>query len=292
VRGLAVLLVLSLAAAIAHGAAFTPAAIPRGKVLRFDPPAPTLAQSRRTVRVYLPPSYSDPSSSRRRYPVVFMLHGWPGSDGNWFELGHADRVADTLIAAGEIPEVILVCPNGSGAGWFGMSVWANDHAGRRKVEDYVVHDVVAWVDSSFRTLADAGHRGVLGLSDGATGALNLTLRHPDLFGACAGHSGEYALDPRWGGRRLFGPGSTEGARREALSPARYVSSLRDRAQRVEIYFDVGLSDDVLEDNRAFHRLLDSLQVRHTYHEFPGSHTWSYWREHLRQSLPAVTRQMR
>jgi S-formylglutathione hydrolase FrmB len=284
--------VVSMAAALVTAAGDSPAPIARGKVLRFDPPAPTLAQSRRTVRVYLPPSYSDSAAAGRRYPVVFMLHGWPGSDGNWFELGHADRVADTLIAAGEIPEVILVCPNGSGAGWFGMSVWANDHAGKRRVEDYAVHDLVAWVDSTFRTVADSTHRGVLGLSDGATGAFNLALRHPGLFGACAGHSGQYALDPRWGDGRLFGPDSVEASRRAAVSPTLYLPGLRERPQGLGIYFDVGLKDESLADNREFHHLLDSLGVEHTYREFPGSHTWSYWRQHLRQSLPAVTRQMR
>src|SRR5262249_15460945 len=73
-----------------------PAALARGPVLRLEMPAPSLQQEKRDVRVYLPPSYSRPESSARRYPVLYLLHGWPGSEGNWFGSGRAAETADRL----------------------------------------------------------------------------------------------------------------------------------------------------------------------------------------------------
>ena len=92
------------------------AGLARGTVLRLEMPAPSLHQEKRDVRVYLPPSYNLPESSARRYPVLYLLHGWPGSEGNWFGSGRAAETADQLISAGSIPEVIIVCPDGGGRG--------------------------------------------------------------------------------------------------------------------------------------------------------------------------------
>ena len=248
--------------------------------------APSLGKEKRTVRVYLPRSYSD--GSARRYPVVYLLHGWPGSDGNWLTMGHAEDSADSLVAAGRIPEVILVFPNGEGPGLLGRSLYLNRWDGRWRMEDFIVNDLVAWTDATFRTRTGPRDRGILGLSDGATAAIDLAFRHPDVFGACAGHSGQYrrlkdiaeggALGPEPGASRL----------RDEYSPALYVDRNAARLRDTTIYFDIGLSDGDLEDNRAFHRKLLALGVAHTYNEFPGAHGWRYWRTHLRESLIAVT----
>ncbi len=130
--------------ALAAVAAPAPAA-PRleGQCLRTEMTSAVLGGKKRTVRVYLPPSYARPEAATRRYPVIYMLHGWPGSDGNWVTMGHACETADSMIARGEIPEVILVFPNGAGPGLLGRSLWMNSYDGRVRVEDYVVHDVVA-----------------------------------------------------------------------------------------------------------------------------------------------------
>src|SRR6185503_5930754 len=162
--------------------ALTPFA--KGTVERVTMAAPSVGDAHRTVRVYLPADYA--TSATRRYPVVYLLHGWPGSDGNWFSMGHAPQIADSMIANGEIPSVILVCPNGSGRGLEDRTFFMNSQDGRLRMEDYIAHDVVAWTDSTFRTLTAPRDRAVIGLSDGATAAVNLVFRHTDVFGACGG----------------------------------------------------------------------------------------------------------
>jgi putative tributyrin esterase len=277
---------IPLVAALALAAVL---AVPQGSVQRYSVRSPTLG-GERTIRVYLPPGYGSPEAAQRRYPVVYLLHGWPGSDGNWFGPGQADHSADTLIAQGRVPEVILVCPNGN-CSLLGRTMYMNAVQGNCRMEDYVLRDVVTWVDSTFRTVAAPTARGVLGLSDGGTGALNLAFLHPATFGACGSLSADLVLNPKG-----FGLGSVLGGAGAAQRIADYSPELNaaKRAEQLKtqvIYFDCGVSDESIEENRAFHRTLVSLGVPHTWQEFPGSHTWGYWREHLRDALVVITARM-
>ena len=135
-------------------------------------------------------------------------------------------------------------------------------------------------------------RALIGLSEGGTAALNLAFRHPDVFGACAGHSGDYEMTKAIGLRAVIGRGADAKRMLAENSPLLTVDRLAPRLHELVIYFDCGLADESLGDNRAFDRKLTSLGIAHSYHEFPGSHTWSYWRQHLRDSLKAVTAKMR
>lgn len=285
------LLLPFLAAALALPPAAACAA-PKGTVQRLEMDAPAVGDKSRTVRVYLPPSYSSPEAAGRRYPVVYMLHGWPGSDGNLLNMGHAAETADSLIARGGIPEVILVFPNGGGTGALGRSYWINSYDGRKRVEDYVTRDLIAWADGRFRTIPDASGRGLIGISEGADAALNLAFKHPDLFSACGGHDGDYVLNEGFGTRAFLGP--EPGAKRilEENSPALYVDRIAQQLKRQTIYFDCGTEDESLESNRRLHQKLLALGVPHVYNEFPGTHTWGYWSAHFRESLLTVAGALR
>ena len=266
-------------------------AVVPGSLQRLTMPAPSLGDPSRTVRVYLPPSYDRPEAARRRYPTVYLLHGWPGSDGNWFGMGHAAEVAAALMERREIPELILVSPNGNGHGLQNRALYMNSQDGRVRMEDYIVHDLVAWTDSNFRTLAAAKDRAVIGNSDGALGAFNFAFRHPDVFGACGGHSGHYHLHKAFAAGPVLGPEPGASKLLAAYSPTLEAAHVAPRLAGVTIYFDCGVEDEDLADNREFDRTLDSLHVRHTYREFPGGHSWGYWRSHLVDSLHAVTARM-
>src|SRR5262245_20667828 len=203
----------------------------RGTVLKLRMDAPSVEDPSRGVRVYLPPSYNDPAASQRHYPVVYMLHGWPGSEGNLLNYAHADQIADSLIAAKEIPEVILVFPNGSGAGTLGRSFWINADDGRKRVEDYVTRDLVAWVDRTFRTRPGATSRGVIGISEGADDGFNMVFQHPELFSACGGHSGDYVISSGFGTRGILGSGQDAERSIEANSPALYANKIAPQLRK-------------------------------------------------------------
>lgn len=297
-------LALSLAAALAADASSTPKpgrpGLPpppyelnnHGRVLHYRIPAVSLRETGHSVRVFVPPGYSDPANRTKRYPVVYLLHGWPGGDGNWAGHGHLLQTLDSLFATGRVPEAIAVMPSGAGAGFFGRSFYLNSYDGASSMEDFLAKDLVRWVDASFRTRADPAHRAVIGLSEGASGALNVAFQHPEVFGACAGHSGEYLLRSDVGISKVLGP--EPGATRMLAdnSPALYAPRIAGQLRHQTIYFDIGLKDGSLKDNRAFDHELDSLRVPHVYHEAPGRHGWGFWRTQVHQSLVVCLAGMR
>ncbi|MFI5371218.1 MAG: alpha/beta hydrolase [Candidatus Eisenbacteria bacterium] len=263
-----------------------------GDLRSYSMSAPSLHDRDRTVRVYLPPDYTDPTHATTRYPTVYLLHGWPGSDGNWVKSGKAGETLDRLIAAHRIPELIAVFPDGRGSGLLGRSVWMDSYDGDHAVERFVTQDLVSWVDSSFRTIRDPARRAVIGLSDGGTGAFNLAMRHPEVFSAAGSHSGMFLLSRDLGMGGVVGP-DPGGARLLAEhSPRLYAPGMSDELKHLELYFDCGTDDESIDDNRAFHKLLDSLGVAHTYREYPGTHDWDYWRTHLEESLETLTARWR
>jgi enterochelin esterase family protein len=142
----------------------------------------------RRVPIYLPPDYD---ASNARYPVVFVLAGFTGrgitflNDAPWGET-MAERM-DRLIAQGKVQPMILVMPDCFTR--LGGSQYINSPAVGR-YEDHVTQELVAFVDEKYRTLADRDHRAVVGKSSGGYGAIILALRHPDVFGLMASHSGD------------------------------------------------------------------------------------------------------
>jgi len=260
-----------------------------GRVFKTTMPAPSLGQAKRNVMVYLPPTYDAPEAAGRRYPVVYLLHGFPGRPADWFGLGHAGRTADSLIAAGAIPEVILIGPDGN-RGFFGRTYYANAYDGSYRVEDFMAEDLPRWADATFRTIPEARDRALIGLSDGGTAAVNLALRHPDRFGAAASHSADFRVKRGFDMAGIVGPEKGAQPFLDVLSPLVYLRRSHPDAWP-RLYVDCGIGDESIGDNREMHALLDSLAVPHAFHEYPGSHTWSYWSRHLHESLIAVTRGM-
>ena len=287
-RAIATAFVLLLCAPRVHAAA--PAG--GGHWVQTNIPLRASGTGTREARVWLPPSYDQPESASRRYPVVVFLHGWPGSQGNWPGQGRAGETLGELIAAGRIPEIIGLFPDGAGTGLLGRSMWLDSWDGRAKLETFLTRDLFAWADSAFRLRTDPVDRAVIGLSDGATAALNLLILHPGVFGAAGAHSGDYLVRRDMSSSHIFGPEPGATRLREEHSPLLTVAQAADRLRGLTIYLDCGEDDSSIGDNRALHARLDSLGIHHTYAEYPRGHDWTYWRTHLVQSLEAVTKAMR
>jgi enterochelin esterase-like enzyme len=270
----------------------TAAADPASRIVMTTCPAPSMHEVARSVRVYVPPSYDLPASANRRYPVIYLLHGWPGGDGNWPGHGRVADTMDSLSARGAIPEMIAVMPNGNGIGLFGRQSWLNSYDGRANLMDFVWKDLVTWTDNRYRTIPDSTHRAIIGLSEGADGAINIAFHHPEVFNACGGLSGEYVFGNETGMKAVWGLDSTATRIREQNSPSLYAPTITAALRRMVIYFDCGAQDDAVALNRRFDRELTSLGVPHVYQEFPGAHGWGFWKEHLREALLACTVRMK
>ena len=161
-------------------AAPTPTRLPFRSMNIIMIEAPSLVENlvseptERTIYVYLPPSYG---SSDKRYPVVYYLPGYGDSSIIGFRL--PDDI-DSLIESGEVQEMIVVVASGDSK--MGGSFYVNSPV-TGNWEDHIVKDVVSYMDTNFRTLPQAGSRGITGHSMGGFGALNIAMRHPDVFGA-------------------------------------------------------------------------------------------------------------
>ena len=141
----------------------------------------------RRVSVYLPPSYqADPE---KRFPVVYMLHGFTDSESKW--MGHEKHwinlpeVVDRYLASEDAKEVIVVMPDAftkfSGS-FYSRSVTTGDW------ETFIFDELVDFVDSHYRTIPDRDSRGLAGHSMGGYGAIRIGMKHPDVFGSVYGLS--------------------------------------------------------------------------------------------------------
>jgi S-formylglutathione hydrolase len=134
----------------------------------------------RDVMVYLPPSYKTEPS--RRYPVVYLLHGFTDDTDHWWGVvAHFVSVPasmDKALAGGATKEMILVMPNAF-TRYFGSMYSSSVTTG--DWERFVARELVAHIDAHYRTLADVNSRGLAGHSMGGYGAIRIGMKHPDVF---------------------------------------------------------------------------------------------------------------
>ncbi|HYQ58336.1 MAG TPA: alpha/beta hydrolase-fold protein, partial [Draconibacterium sp.] len=147
---------------------------PHGHVSQVLFPSPSTKTSR-CAFVYTPPGYEN---GNKKYPVLYLQHGWGEDETAWSNQGHANLIMDNMIAAGEIDPFIIVMT-------YGMT---NDTrvGGLRNfdIEPFqtvLVDELIPYVDSNFRTIADQEHRAMSGLSMGGMETHTITLNKPEVF---------------------------------------------------------------------------------------------------------------
>lgn len=145
-------------------------------------------RSTREVTVYLPPGYS--KSRSKRYPVIYLLHGFD-ADHRTFIRGSLQNLnirisMDSLIRAAQVNPMIIVTPNARN--FFEGSFYTNSVV-TGNWEDFVVRDLVGFIDRKYRTVRTRDGRGIAGWSMGGYGALRIAMGNPDKFSAV------YALSP-------------------------------------------------------------------------------------------------
>jgi len=243
--------------------------------------------------IYLPPDYA---TSARRYPVVYLLHGYTDDESAWVQWGEIQAAADQAITDRRIPPMIIVMPDG------GVTWYVNDAAGKEPFEDMFFKEFIPHIDATYRTRPDKSFRGIAGLSMGGWGTLTYLLRHPDVFESGAAFSAamwteaDIASTPadRYDKMfaALFGPRNAEGAVPlglfKKLNPLSLAVSLPDESLKmVRIYLDCGDDDFLIEANMAFHAVLLKRKIPHEFRVRDGSHTWSYWRTGIADGLAFI-----
>lgn len=199
--------------------------------------------------IYLPPCYD--ARSDARYPVVYLLHGIPMDENHWLDEGVAEA-ADKLFGSGELPPFILVMPHGD------YALYTETSGGDRSFEGVFVNELVPAVDRRFRTLADAEHRAIGGISRGGVWALEIVFKNPELFSAVGGHSPALVVNR-----------ATDEYDPLVLAKIAPIDELR-------IFLDAGDRDWTRTETQALSKLLAARYIPHTFTIGKGDHDYPYW----------------
>ncbi|TMC21532.1 MAG: hypothetical protein E6J34_09350 [Chloroflexi bacterium] len=246
-----------------------------GTIIQDNLISPALKNQKKAFMVYLPPSYLRAEGHEIRYPVLYLLHGSPGGIRDWFTGGKADESANTLINTGQIPELIIVSPDGNGRPG-ATSEWGNSFDQQQLMETYLAIDLVKYVDEHYRTIPDAAHRAIGGLSMGGFGAANIAIHHPDVFGTVISLGGYYRAEGAiWG---------KDAAYMAQNSPADVLAH-ESPAWQLHFYIGAATTDQPYYNYaKQFIEELTTLHIPYKSDVQNGAHSWRVWQIQLYDAL--------
>lgn len=271
----------------------------------------------RRMSVYLPPDYNEDVS--KRYPVLYLLHGTGGDELAWLDMGRMAQIMDNMIAEGKAKPMIVVMPNGiadqdaapgyskytdSKASHSNMSSWMG------KTENAFSREVMPFVESHFRTIADKEHRAIAGLSMGGLHTIAISANNPDKFGY-VGLFSPQAITPLTNGniRILSGIRTGLGKIKDKMSSGlveRSYDRMADKTSCIFVYKDldaklkaqfatpprlyyiaIGSKDPLKPFLDKFRNRLSKQGGTYMYTETDGGHSWENWRRYLLDFLPRI-----
>ena len=279
--------------------------VPHGDVLIKNYFSKT-ANSWRHIFIYTPPGYE--SNTSTRYPVFYLQHGGGEDERVWIEMGHTNLILDNLLAEGKVKPMIVVMetsavgppmpmpapagPVGSGPapGARPAGGFRGFPAGGGPYGDLMINDLIPWVDSHFRTLADKDHRAMAGLSMGGMITEAVGMSHPDKFAYIGLFSGNRAA--------MFGQATPmaqtpDGA---ALPPldlkTLYNGAMANPAEfnkQVKVFFFSCGSLERPENLLTHQKQLLNAGITNSYvYVSPGTaHEWQTWRRSLYVFAPLL-----
>jgi enterochelin esterase family protein len=218
----------------------------------------------RDFYVYTPPGYEP--KAKRRYPVLYLLHGFSDDASGWTAVGRAHVILDNLIAQGKARPMLMVMPLGYGAPeilTLGFAAFRDRSLIEKNFDRFreaLLTEVIPQVEESYRVLTDRKSRAIAGLSMGGAESLYTGLNNLNRFA--------------WVG--AFSSGGL-GEDYEKTFPA---LDSRANSQLRLLWVSCGTEDRLIDTNRKFRAWLKSKGIEHTDIETPGAHTWMVWRRNL------------
>jgi enterochelin esterase family protein len=234
----------------------------------------------RRMHVYTPPGYE---ANAEKYPVFYLLHGSSDSDGSWSSVGRANFILDNLIAAKKAKPMIVVMPAGHTRPL--GSPRPAGIAGQAPVDEFTTDfmtDIMPYIESHYRVIADKQHRAIAGLSMGGGQSLNIAISHLDKFGYLGVFSAGIFGIVGGGRPGASAPSPTfEEQHRDALDDANLKKDLK------LVWFSTGKDDRLVETSRATVDLLKKHGFDVVFHESSGGHVWINWRNYLNEFAPQL-----
>ncbi|HPR62125.1 MAG TPA: alpha/beta hydrolase-fold protein, partial [Prolixibacteraceae bacterium] len=218
----------------------------------------------RRLYVYTPPGYD--KNLKTKYPVVYVQHGGGEDENGWVVQGKTDLIIDNLIAEGKAKPMIVVIANGnirSGIGGYsseGMTGFKNE----------MIQNIVPFIDENYRTIADAKHRAICGLSMGGGQSFYAGLENTDVFASVGIFSSGI-----FGGIRNAS-GSTFDAEKEI--PGLLSNSSAFNKKLDLFYISCGEGDMRIEHTKNAVAAMKEKGLDVKFNSFPGDHEWQVWRK--------------
>lgn len=251
--------------------------VPHGSVTRTWYQSDELGLNRR-LTIYTPAGYED---DKKRYPVLYLLHGMGGDEEAWIALGRTAQILDNLIAQGKAKPMIIVMTNGNASqeaapGESSLGFVSPNMQLPKTMEgsfETAFPEIVNYIDKHYRTLAEKQGRAIGGLSMGGFHSLHISKQYPDLF--------DYV--------GLFSA---------AIMPNQGVTSqiYQDFDKKLSIQFDkkpalywiaIGKTDFLYKANEEYRKMLDAQGYKYVYYETEDGHIWKNWRIYLSEFVPLL-----
>lgn len=255
--------------------------VPHGTLRSMWYLSKTTGQTRRIV-VYTPPGYDQ---SAARYPVLYLQHGYGEDETGWGDQGHENFILDNLIAAHKAVPMIIVNENGLPDLSFnpippprpGEKPHPVEEIARAfmnekyaMLERIISGELVAFIDSHFRTVPDREHRAIAGLSMGGAQALRIGLNHLNQFAYIGAFSPAIAISD-----------TSKDYDGTLSEPQKLNRQLR------LLWIGIGTDDFLFAPVRESHETLEKAGVRHVWVTSSGSHVWTVWRKYLADFAPRL-----
>ncbi len=250
--------------------------VPHGSVTAIWYHSDGIGKNRR-MNVYTPYGYE--TSGKRKYPVLYLLHGMGGDEDEWKNFGRACVILDNLIAQGKAEPMILVMPNGhSGmdaapgeSDWGYYKPYHVTNAPAAFESNFP--EIVKFIDKTYRTRADKDHRAIAGLSMGGFHSAYISANYPDLFGYVGLFSAAVGAMPTTGSPFYEGF-DAKLAKQFSKPPKLY-------------WIGCGNVDFLYNNNKAMREKFDAAGYPYVYMETDGGHVWKNWRIYLADFAPRL-----
>lgn len=236
--------------------------------------------------IYLPDGYN---TSERRYPALYLLHGYTDDETAWVLKGRTQEIADESIRKGESVPTIIIMPDA----W--DSWYINQHDGKCDYEEMFFKELIPFMEKEYRIKASRKTRAIAGLSMGGHGAFLYSLHHADMFSSCAPLSAAVFNDEFMtnslkdqSGNNMFA--RLMGKNLEHWKKNCILNILTDMQKEngVRYYIDCGDDDFLLQGNLEASRLMKERRINHELRVRDGGHTWQYWRTALPEVLKFIS----
>jgi len=258
-----------------------------GKVFDKVTMTSKILKGERNYAVYLPPGYE---TSKRDYPVLYLLHGAGDDQTGWVQFGEVLHITDKAIKKGKATPMIIIMPDAQ----TGKRGYFNDPKGNWNYEDFFFKEFMPHVEKKYRIKSEKRYRAVAGLSMGGGGSFMYALHHPELFSSACPLSA------------YVGPLTLERLKAQIPKEEKYTNKQIETyfkqhdaveliknteaktLKSVKWYIDCGDDDFLYEGNSLVHIALKKKKVPHEYRVRNGAHTWTYWRASLPKVLQFVS----